>query len=301
MPRAAVAEKSSSTRRRPRPPAPKVSAPWNRYPYRSLSVSDIADQSYCEKRVHLWLKDPGRRISVPRQIEHVSLSALAHEALVDAGEELHLSIAGLAEPLDSETLIEKIAIGNSVWALETGWSAEFAGFPISGVPDAVYFDQGRPWMVIEYKNIESNQLQMSHRVQLQIYGYLLEQAGYEVDDLLLACLLVPRTPDSEILDAVPVDLHNCLREEAAAISARRPSQLSWRVDNIDVGTGVYATLRAFRYDRARAERELEFATQYWTGTRQPWPTGKPAKCASCLYNQLRKCSDALVRYQSREF
>lgn len=197
-------------------------------------------------------------------------------------------------------LSEKIASGKSVWALEKGWSGEFAGFPVSGVPDAVYFDHGRPWIVIDYKNTESNQLQMSHRVQLQIYGYLLDQAGYAVDDLLLACLLVPRTLDSEILDTVPLDLHNCLREKATAISSRRPSQRSWRVDNIDVGTGVYATLRAFRYERARAESELKFVTEYWAGTRGPWPTLKPAKCASCLYNQIRKCSDALVRYQSRD-
>lgn len=295
----ATAKRGSRTRKaKPRPPTRNVSSPWNRYPYPRLSTADIADQSYCEKRVHLWLQDPGRRISVPRQIEHMSLSALAHEALVDAGVELHQSIAGLAEPLAKEMLTEKIALGESTWVLETGWSAEFAGFPIGGVPDAVYFDHGRPWIVIDYKTVATNQLQMSHRVQLLIYGYLLEEAGYEVDGMLLACLLIPRSSGGEIPVAATVDLHNRLKDEATAISARRPSQRSWRVDNVDVGSGVCATLRAFRYERSRVESELGFATQFWAGTRRPWPTRKPAKCACCLYNQLRKCPSALVRFQS---
>lgn len=297
MPHATAAKKRSAAKKDLRHPAKRVSAPWNTYPYPALSVADIADQSYCEKRVHLWVKDPGRRISVPRQIEDLSESALAQEALVSLGEEIHDALAVPAVSLTREDLIEKIASGESLWALETGWSAEFAGFPVAGVPDAVYFDNGRPRIVIDYKNVNSNQLQFSHRVQLHLYGYLLEEAGYDVDGLLLACLLIPRTDDVEILDGPPVALRDHVRDQATAISLRRPSQRNWRVDNVDVGSGTHATLRAFKYERTKAERELAFATDFWGGTRKPWPTSKAAKCACCLYNQLRKCSDALVRYQ----
>lgn len=45
--------------------------PLYRFPFPRIGISYFAEQAYCEKRVKLWLRNLGRLVSVPAEIESV--------------------------------------------------------------------------------------------------------------------------------------------------------------------------------------------------------------------------------------
>ncbi len=283
--------KKKVTKRKMAGPTHQQKTPWARYPFASLFAFYVAEQSYCEKRVELWLKNPGELISVPREAEQSSAEAVVQERLAFMGQRTHHELAAGAVPLQPEELAVRLQLGGRVWLVESPLRTNFRGIPLVGAPDAVCFEEGKARSVIEYKVTDSNQLQMSHRVQLLIYGYLLEESGVDVHDLLLSCVLIPREHAETIIQGIGAEAAaNQFRDAAAQIVERQPGLLNWNWLKMPVGDGASVNLRVFRYVRANAERELEFFEQFWSGSRPPMPTTKPAKCAQCLYNAFELCS-----------
>lgn len=279
--------RSRSTRRK--------KTPWDRYPYPELRTTIIAEQSYCEKRVALWLKDPGDLVSVPRELEDHPRAA-TQKLLSDLGTLGHAAISDQAQPVDPAQFTVRLAMGGRMWLAESKFSADFQGFPLAGIPDAVCFEDGKAAAVHEYKFTDSTQLQMSHRVQLLIYGYLLEQSGFDVSNLLLTCVLIPRRFASNQQAVISPEAANLIRDAVADVARRQKASKSWRLADFGLSDGVSVIVRAFRYDRARAEAELTFFADFWSGTRMAWPTRKPEKCSRCLYNSLRHCNTSLIRF-----
>ena len=205
---------------------------------------------------------------------------------------------GLAQtqPLDPVEFAVRLALGGRMWLAESLFSADFQGFPLAGIPDAVCLEDGKAADVHEYKFTDSTQLQMSHRVQLLIYGYLLEESGFDVSNLVLTCVLVPRRFASEQEAVITPESANLIRDAVADVARRQKASQNWKLANFPLAEGINVIVRAFRYDRAGAERELTFFTEFWSGTRMAWPTSKPEKCSRCLYNSLRRCNSSLIRY-----
>lgn len=268
-------------------------APWNRYPYAALYAWIIAEHSYCEQRVHLWLKDPGERISVPRQLED-SEEAAAMELAADSGRASHESLSAGATPVTASDIAILQQSGARFTLVESPFQASFRGLPIAGAPDVVVCQGDVALLIIDYKFTRQTQLAMGHRVQLYTYGYLLEEHGFDVSKLKLACVLAPPEAGESLSRSSPglIDsIHNHIQLHAA----RYPGAKNWRSKSLTFA-GCNLLLRAFPYSRERAERELAFVADYWLGHRSAWPTSKPAKCNCCLYNKLRQCRKAVAQY-----
>jgi len=268
-------------------------APWNRYPYRALFAWVIAEHSYCEQRVHLWLRDPGERISVPRQLQGSEAAAVI-EIAAASGRASHESLSELATPISALDLPILRQSGALFSLTECPFQASFRTLPIVGTPDVLVCQGNVALLIIDYKFTRQTQLAMSHRVQLYTYGYLIQEHGFDVSNLKLACVLAPpETSKSwsisshELIDSI----HNHIRLRAA----QYPAAKNWRSNSLRFNNHSFV-LRAFPYSRERAERELSFVADYWLGQRPPFPTSQPAKCSSCLYNMLRQCRSACARF-----
>jgi len=270
--------------------------PWSRCPYRYLPVWLVAEQSYCEKRVELWLQDPGERVSVPKQLEGTPMASL-QETIALAGKQAHLrmSAPAIPVPVPPAALVPKLG---TVDLIESPLPASFDGLPVLGIPDAVSFEEGKPTAIIDYKfrNSPRPQLQPGDRVQLYLYGYLVEESGFEAADLLLACVLAPAGAGRQ-LPKPETGTFTTIRDSVRRAANRAPKKRGWRVDGLKLPGGIPVTVRSFRYERSKAESELGFAANFWHGRRAAKPTSNRRKCAVCLYNFIGSCPVALVPFR----
>jgi hypothetical protein len=278
----------------------KSERPLDRFPYSEVGVSYFAEQAYCEKRVELWLQNPTTSglVSVPAALEGLP-EAQTQEDLISSGKEFHKAVESASTPLSYSEIAKAIQFGRSFALAESRLTGEYRGVRLRGRPDHVFFDGQQASCVLEYKVTDSNQLQTSHRVQLLLYGYLLGQQNFNVDNLILVCVLVPRHHDSWLAKLSPTRARKfvtTIRTEAESLIAAQPSRKNWHQMCVEVSRGVQVNLRVFRYDQRKAESELAFFTAYWLGARQAIGTTKGSKCAVCQYNQLTLCPDAQVEY-----
>jgi CRISPR/Cas system-associated exonuclease Cas4 (RecB family) len=278
----------------------KSERPLDRFPYSEVGVSYFAEQAYCEKRVELWLDNPTASglVSVPAAFEGLP-EAQCQEDLVTSGKEFHEAVERVSTPLSSAEIAQAVQLGHSFALSESRLTGEHKGVRLRGRPDHVFFDGQQASCVLEYKVTDSNQLQTSHRVQLLLYGYLLGQQNFNVDHLILVCVLVPRHHETWLAKLTPSRVHKfvtTIRTEAESLIAARPSRKNWHQMRVEVSRDVHVTLRVFRYDPKRAKRELDFFTAYWLGGRDAVGTRKESKCAVCQYNRLKLCPVPQVEY-----
>ncbi len=273
--------------------------PLTRYPHTLLGISYIAEQSYCEKRVDLWLDNPGDLVSVPAQARHDDPVVMLQEALADHGTAFHESVADAAQELKWDDIRLLLEVGCKLTLLEPPFQGTYESVPPVGRADAVCFDGLKATCVLEYKITDSNDLRMSHRVQLLLYGYLLEQQKLDVDDLILICVLVHPQHGGYFEESDEAEIQHFVRSiqtKSEEIVAYQPTKANWWDPRCDIGGKFQVRLRVFRYDRQRVRRELDFFIQYWLGQREPIPTTKPRKCEVCLYNAYALCPVAKTAY-----
>ena len=278
----------------------KVQTPWERFPFTVLPVSTIAEQCYCEHRVDLWLRAPGNMVSVPRSLEQTHGPPMRQIDLANAGTDFHERASQDVTRLSATELRKIVKHSPTVQLLESPLEGEFGSYPIAGVPDAVCFEGGMVRCILEYKLTDSNQLQMSHRVQLQLYGWLLQKSKFQHDDPLCVCVLVP------IQNSAHLDELNTIDRQSLASTIHRiareyvndfPDHINWYIKQVLLGAGFWVRLRIFRYSALVARRELKFFTPYWSGERKAIPSRKFRKCRVCLYNATGKCKVAAGEYE----
>jgi hypothetical protein len=268
--------------------------PWERLGSAALPVSCIAEQSYCEHRLHLWLKEAGRRTSVPRSLEDEAASRAIEQA-AQAGIEFHARAAAGASPMlidDARKLLRRV---DSIQLLESQLEAAIEGTPIIGILDAACAESGSVRCVLDYTVTDSNQLQMTHRVQLELYAWLLEESKFKLKDLLLVKVLVPLESKErfESLDeATRRQLASTLHAHARNMRDSTPSRDNWYDKRFEVTPGFWVRLRVFEYLRSFALQELQFSMQYWLGRRLAIPSRNVRKCQQCLYGQAGTCTKA---------
>lgn len=278
----------------------KSERPLDRFPYSEVGVSYFAEQAYCEKRVDLWLQNPTRTglVSVPAALEGRP-EAQDQEDLITSGKEFHEAVESATKPLSPSEITQAVQLGRPFAEAESRLTGEYGGVRLRGRPDYVFFDGRHASCVLEYKVTDSNQLQTSHRVQLLLYGYLLGQQTFNVDNLILVCVLVPRHHDTWLAKLTPGRVRKfvtTIRREAESLIAAQPSRKNWHQMGVKVSRAVDVNIRVFRYDQPKAESELEFFTAYWLGRRDAIRTTMASKCAVCQYNQLSLCPVPQVEY-----
>lgn len=167
----------------------KRAIPLDRLPYRSLPVSLIAQQMYCEKQVDLWLDHPSSdRVSVPGGIEEIASQKVREECgradeRVELGEDFHSKVEASAAAIEPAALHKRLSRGESIILLEHSLQGSYKGLPIIGQADAIHFIGRRVSRLLEYKVTNTPRLFPSHQAQLRLYGFLLEQAGYDITEL----------------------------------------------------------------------------------------------------------------------
>ena len=259
----------------------------------------FAEQAYCEKRIERSLRSPRNLVSVPAELDLDSPEAKSQEELASGGKDFHESISHGAWSVSVSELENGLRAGQSIALAESSFQGDYDGLPLIGQPDAILFEGMRATHVLEYKVTDSDQLQQSHRVQLLLYGYLIAQQNFNVDNLILICVLVPRCHGKWLGKLTPAKAQNfieIIRIKAETLIASRPSRKNWHCLGLTVHRDIRVNLRVFKYDREKAERELEFFTRYWRGEREAIPTTMARKCALCLYNLLEFCPVPRVSY-----
>jgi len=272
-------------------------------PFGVLPVTYIAEQCYCEHRVHLWLKAPSSMVSIPRKLESRGGSSLALRRAADSGLAFHARAAELSCPVVDKSLRKLVRSTPSLVLTESPFTALFDGLPVAGIPDTVHFENAIARCLLDYKVTDSNQLQMSHRVQLQLYGWLLQEARFKLADTLMVSVLVPNASAAafdELDETGRQQMARTLHHRARALVEDSPERKNWYLKKFQLTDGFWVRLRIFRYDRREATRELRFFAPYWKGERAAIPSSNARKCQVCLYNSIASCTKAVVPFEDTE-
>lgn len=274
--------------------------PWERFPLDVLPVIYITEQCYCEHTVHLWLKAPSSMVSIPRKLEGRGGPPLALRQAADTGLAFHEQAAESTQAVSESTLRKLVRSEQSLVVAESPLLAVYEDLSIAGVPDAVHFESAIARCVLDYKVTDSNQLHMGHRVQLMLYGWLLQESGLRLSDTLMVSVLIPNVSAGAFVELDEFErrrLAVTLHHRARAVVDEEPERKNWYVKKLPLSEGFWVRLRIFRYDRRVAKRELGFFAPYWKGERAAIPTSNLRKCRVCLYNSTGSCKEALAPFE----
>ena len=268
----------------------------------ALWVSEIVEQVYCETRVALWLKDPGGRVSVPKQLEGKTLAADQEQRAQD-GRILHGEMTVGSSRITEDQLQKRIRAGKQTTVLEMALAGSHRAVPIVGRADAVCLVGRKATCAIDYKFAGATRLFPSTRLQLLIYGFLLQQVSVATDDLLLVAALVAQHDRRSFEQAsragggVPDAISEAAR---TMVEHTAPLEGVWYGPGPRIALRSQLALQVFRYDSTEAVTNLDVCMSYWLGEREARPTSNPNRCKQCKYNQLGLCAVARAAYQPRK-
>lgn len=214
-----------------------------------IVASDIAGQFYCEKKIEM------EYLHGKVETEAKTIGTDAHERLTED-----------SLKVKREQLWRDIYGDKPIFALEMLLLAKYGGIIIAGKPDSVLFHRGSPRVLFEYKFSRSGIDYLSYHVQAQTYGVLLEEMGFDASKLSYALVVAnPETKGSRGLRraAVSTILKNALKEGVYPID----------------GAKVYMC----KFSRADAEKNLNWALEFWSNNRASELASNQNKCTSCEY------------------
>lgn len=217
-----------------------------------VMASDIAGQYFCEKKVEM------RYLHGEIETARKTLGTEAHEKLLEGTikikrEELWRTIYGKEPVLVSEMLL----------------ISKYRNLILVGRPDAVFFYQGHPLFIFEYKFSKSRRPFRDHHVQAKTYGILLRNMGFNTDRLMYVIVMAePKAKNSE-------RLRNSVIETTV-----KNGQNEGIIDTEN------AKIYVNKFDYNDAERDLEWALGFWIMQRDAIPTRNQNKCRSCEYGRI---------------
>lgn len=254
-----------------------------RYGLPCVWPSAIADQFYCEYKVHLANEHPEVRPWLP--------------ALV-LGDEGHAALEAEAVPISEAEVQQAVRDGKTLAVCEWALEASLDGVPVRGRPDLIHFQGHDAQLLLDFKfGDPSHRPFLNQIVQLEVYALLLEGVGFRIDDLVMGVVRLPRPAEGfEGKDAFLAGLahsgtlpalHRQAMLERAALLDR-----GWRERSVP---GAGWTTYLYRFDRVQAQRHLGWALPFWRGQREPEPEReRPNKCRACPYNAVHLCPHALA-------
>jgi CRISPR/Cas system-associated exonuclease Cas4 (RecB family) len=218
-----------------------------------VRASEIAEQYYCERKVEMTHLHGRVETETKRQ-----------------GSEGHESLQAESVEVERMEMLEEIFSGEPIIVHELPLLAEHRGVVLAGKPDAVIFREGLPVALLEVKFSNSPYPYRSYHVQARIYGRILDGAGFDTSDLFYVIAVAQRENrgDVRLFGRVIEALKECDSGEA-----------SFEVD----GVHVYV----YEYNQPEAVMDLDWALDYWRGSRAVEPVDNQVKCRNCEYQQ--KC------------
>ena len=233
-----------------------------RFNRKSINVSDIASQFYCEKKVELGY------IHGTLKTEEMKIGKKAHEKLIEGYKEVKL-----------KEIWKKIYTKTHYWLAEFPFLVKYKNIFLIGKPDLVYFINGIPAIIYEFKFSKSQKPFRSYHVQAQIYGFLLREMKFKTTSLSYAIIIIPPVMRNNIrlMKELPKRILQSFFLEA--LHKKEKSMLT--IDNVKIFIN--------KFNPAQAERNLNWALEFWKGERIAIPTSKIYKCQRCEYKT--KCDE----------
>ena len=233
--------------------ASREGEPLLRHGRRTVAVSTIAQQFYCEKAVQY-------SIEMPRGPTAQMLSGIAgHEAAASQ------AIAMTQE----QAIAEAVAAREQpicVYEFRIGW--RHGDVTVLGFVDEAWFREGNVDLVVERKFSSSPAIHTPYHVQASLYclglgemGFGTEHARYRISVFSRRC-------------------HNCEQLEGGTCPGTAAEAQSYECEK-----GSCAT-REYPFDRDGTICDLNWALAYWTFDREAEPTTHAERCRYCRYRQV---------------
>lgn len=218
-----------------------------------IIASDIAEQYFCEKKVEM------KYLHGEIVTEAKTTGIEAHERLLEDAVEVK-----------KEELWEKIYAKKTVFALELLLAARYDDVILAGRPDSILFQNGEPKIVFEFKFSRSGIAYPSHHVQARIYGILLENMGFNTDNLYYSIVVADPTSKGD---------PNLQQKAMNAIKEKKLEETLVSIEN--------ANVYHYKFDKIAAKKNLSWALDFWKKSREALPATNSNKCLSCEYQ--KKC------------
>jgi CRISPR/Cas system-associated exonuclease Cas4 (RecB family) len=214
-----------------------------------IVASDIAEQFYCERKLEM------EYLHGEVETEAKAIGTEAHEKLTED-----------SVKVKREQLWQAIYGNKPIFALEMFLLAKYGDALLAGKPDSVLFKRGFPRVLFEYKFSRSDVDYLSYHVQAQTYCVLLEKMGFNTGKLSYVIVVAdPRTKGSRELR----------RAVVSTVLKNGPKEGTHSIDN--------AKVYVCRFNRAAAEKNLDWALEFWSNRREAEPASNQNKCAKCEY------------------
>jgi hypothetical protein len=252
-----------------------------------LWPSEVAEQYYCEYKVHLKRLHPEVLIDLPP---------------LEFGEASHAVLAGQAAPITPAEIDQSIRAGKKLALAEWTLEASFQGVRIRGRPDFFAFEGKKAALMLDFKFSGATRPFRDQEVQAELYALLAKCADFATEKLCFGIVLFPPA-------RIGGGLHEAAPAKAEMLRLRnddgtlhkiyerckqvREALLIGRTKTKTVeGDGWTAFL--YRFDGERAAKNLTWALGYWRGEREPIPVKRyPGKCFACPFNAAGLCQYAL--------
>ncbi len=140
----------------------------------SVIASDIGSQAYCEKKVELGY------LYGSIETESMTLGSEGHGKLTED----YIKV-------DLEEAWKKIYTTESCWVSELLLIANYRNLFLVGKPDTLFFAEGTPVMIFEFKFSKYSSSFPSHHIQAETYGIILSELGFDTSSLFYAIVILP--------------------------------------------------------------------------------------------------------------
>lgn len=218
-----------------------------------LAPSRLASQFYCEQKVALT-----------REHGDVPTPAKAR------GTATHEAAAAAAEPISDEEFWAAMERGDRTVLVESPLVSEAAEFLLSGVPDAVLFDDGKPQLLFERKTTaRPDRLYKNQRFQAWLYGYMLDRLGHDTDELTVAIL----SHEQSLNATIATELQELVLRGYAELAP----------GSHELTNAPRSVLHLSEFSPVEYVEDLDWALEYWRDEREPIPTTVAGKCRACEY------------------
>ena len=152
------------------------------------------------------------------------------------------------------------------FALEMLLLTNYKDVIIAGRSDSVLFKKGRPLIVFEYKFSKRQIPFKTHHVQAGTYGILLRNLGFDTSRLFYAIILAdPNVRNDKQLTQKVVN----------SVMKNGPKEAELNIKN--------AAIHVCKFVLEEAEKDLDWAIEFWKNTREPISISNPNKCKNCEY------------------
>jgi hypothetical protein len=259
-----------------------------RYELESVSPSEIADQLYCEYKVHLSHLHPEVEVG------------LAAQELGEAG---HSGLMSVAKPISRPEIDKAVEEGRHLAVCEWTLEGVYQGVKLRGEPDYFEFEGKQGLLLLDFKFTRSQRLFRGQEFQAEVYSILAGLAGFSTDELFCGVVRFPHQLTGANRDEVVRAKAEMLRKFQADGTlfkvqdrcAREREEMLARGFSKRVAEDAGWEVHLARFDRPRAEAALDDALGFWLKEREPVPESRIRnKCRACAYNAAGLCRYALA-------